>query len=301
MGKNNQNNNQKTTATTTSEPSSVVKPYLQRALTDAETLYKRGAPGYYPGQQVAPMSNYSSSSLNALAQRAAQGSPVTAAAQQQLTNTLGGQYLSAGNPYFANAVQGAIRPMVNNFTDQIMPGLDSNFSSAGRYGSGAHALASSDAASQLNSQIGDIASQMAYQNYGDERQNQIRGMLFAPEMAAQDYRDIAALQQAGQGFDQYNQAQINANMAKYGYNATKDMNYLQNYMGILNGYPGGTTGSVTQGPPAATSGGFGGAATGALGGAMTGAKLGAMMPTPIPGVGALGGAVIGGLGGLFGG
>lgn len=279
------------TTTTTNEPSSAVKPYLQRALTDAEALYKRGAPNYYPGQQVAPMSNYSKSSLNALAQRAAQGSPVTAAAQQQLTNTLGGQYLNAGNPYFANAVQGAIRPMVNNFTDQIMPGLDSNFSAAGRYGSGAHALASSDAASQLNSQIGDVSSQMAYQNYGDERQNQIRGMLFAPEMAAQDYRDIAALQQAGGGFDQYNQANINANMAKYDYNANKDMNYLQNYMGILNGYPGSS--STMKGPPAAaTSGGLGGAATGALGGAMAGAQFGP--------IGALGGGVIGGLGGYFG-
>ncbi len=328
MSKGSSDTNQKTVSI--SEPSSVVKPYLADAYKKAQAQYNQGAPGYYPGQLVAPMSNYTNAGWTSLAQRGAQGSPVTDSAKQQLMSTLNGSYLNSGNPYLQNAIQGAIRPMVNSFNDQVMPGLDSNFSEAGRYGSGAHALASSDAASQLENQIGDVSSQMAYQNYGDERQRQMQGMLFAPQMAAQDYIDINALQQAGQGYDQYNQQQIDANKAKYDYNATAQHQWLSDYIGMLNGYPGSST--TTKGPASGSSGGggLGGAATGALGGALTGAKLGsiipglgtgigaigggllgalggalagakigAMLPTPIPGLGALGGGLLGGLGGLF--
>lgn len=279
--------------TTTSEPWSGVKPYLTSAYDQAQTLYNRGAPAYYPGQTQAPMSAYSKNALDATAQRAAYGSDLTRAAQGQLTNTLNGTYLNAGNPYFQGAVQAATRPMINAFNDQIMPGLDSNFSSAGRYGSGAHALASADAGAQLTDQVGDVASQMAYQNYSDERQNQIRGMLFAPEMAQQDYNDLAMLGQAGQGYDQYNQSLINANIDKYNYNNTAQWNMLNDYIGLLNGATGGS--STTTAPRQATTSPL----TGALGGAMAGASLGSAVPGIGTGIGALGGAAIGGLGALF--
>lgn len=265
MGK---GNNNETKTVTKAEPWKPLQPYLTDALADAQTIYNRGAPKYYPGETVAPMSNYTKGSLNAMAQRAAAGSPVVRSAQQQLTNTLGGQYLSAGNPYFQGALGAAIRPMINTFTDQVMPGLDSNFSGAGRYGSGAHALASSDAANQLASQVGDVASQMAYQNYGDERQNQLRAMLFAPEMAAQDYKDISMLGLAGQGYDQYNQAKIDAAKAKYDYQQNADMQWIQNYIGLLGGPPPPTQTNTAKTPapsPWATVAGVGLQAASALG------------------------------------
>ena len=293
MGKDNNNDNVK--QTTTNEPWSGVRPYLLGAYKDAQNIYKQGAPGYYPGQTMAPMSGYTQGSIDAMAQRAAAGSDLTRAAQGQLTDTLSGQYLQQGNPYLQNAITAATRPMINAFNDQVMPGLDSNFSAAGRYGSGAHALASSDAGAQLQSQIGDVASQMAYNNYSDERQNQMRGMLFAPELAQQDYRDIGMLGQAGSTVDQYNQNLINNDINKWNYIQNKDFNYLKDYLGVLNGAQGG---SMTQTIPN-QSGGFGGAATGALGGALAGAQMGSIIPGIGTGIGALGGALIGGLGGWF--
>lgn len=255
MGK---GNNNETQTVTKAEPWKPLQPYLIGALGDAQNVYKKGAPSYYPGQTVAPMSGYSSASLNAMAQRAASGSPLMKSAQDELNKTISGQYLSAGNPYFQQAVDAAARPIREAFAGEVMPGIDSNFSAAGRYGSGMQQEAYNDANTALGRQISDMASQMAYQNYAAERDNQMRGMLFAPEMANQDYRDISMLGLAGAGFDEYNQQQIDADKARYDYNANKDMQWLQNYIGLLGGPPPPTSTNQTKTPTPSTLATIGG-------------------------------------------
>jgi hypothetical protein len=276
------------------EPWSQLKPYLTGAYDDAQQEYQQGAPQYYGGNTVAPMSGYTKGALDSMAQRASQGSPLVTAAQGQLTDTLSGDYLNAdSNPYFQNAVNAAIRPVTQQYNEQVMPGLNSDFSMAGRYGGGAHQLAAADASGQYMNTIGDMSSQMAYQNYGDERQRQIQGMLFAPELANQDYRDIGMLGQAGAGYDQYNQALINANREKWDYGQTADMQHIANYLGLLNGspYQTQTTKAPTQGSNAVTGG---------IGGALTGASLGSSFGPFGTGVGALLGGGAGILGSIFG-
>lgn len=275
---------------TTTEPWSGVQPFLKSAYRDAEDAYQQGAPQYYGGNTVAPMSGYTKGALDSMAQRAQQGSPLVQAAQGQLTNTLSGQYLDAGNPYFQNAVNAAIRPVTQQYNDVIMPGLNSDFAMAGRYGSGSHQLASADTSNQYMNTIGDISSQMAYQNYGDERQRQIQGMLFAPELANQDYRDISMLGQAGAGYDRYNQALIDADKAKWDYGQTADMQHIANYLGLLNDNPYSASTSTQPGPNAVT---------GTLGGALTGAGIGSAFGPVGTGVGALLGGGAGILGSIF--
>lgn len=248
MGK---GSNDKATTTNKVEPWAPIKPYLMGAAKDAKDLYGQGAPSYYPGQTVAPMSNYSRQGLDALAQRGAYGSDLSRAAQSQLTNTINGDYLNS-NPYLQGAIDTAVRPVTDAFTSSVMPGIDSNFSAAGRYGSGLQGAAYNDANALLGRQIGDISTNMSYQNYGDERQRQMQAMLFAPEMAAQDYKDILALQDAGRGYDDYNQSLIGADMAEYDYNQNADYNWLSNYVGLLGGFPGNSSTEVSKTPRPST-------------------------------------------------
>ena len=145
--------NDKTTQT--NEPWSGVKPYLLDAYKQATALYNQGAPKYYPGRQTAPLSRYSKDSLDSMAQRAAYGSNVTRAAQGQVTDTINGKYLNS-NPYLDQAINTAVRPITTAFSDQVMPGIDSSFSSAGRYGSGLQGQAYNDANTTLAQQIGDV-------------------------------------------------------------------------------------------------------------------------------------------------
>lgn len=279
---------------TTTEPWSGVKPYLLSGYQDAQDLYNKGAPSYYPGQTTAPMSSYTQNALDATAQRAAYGSDVNRAAQGQITGTANGDYLNS-NSYLQGAINAAVQPITNAFSSEVMPGIDSNFSSAGRYGSGLQGQAYSDAEQNLAQQIGNVSSQMAYQNYGDERQRQMQASALAPSAAQTDYTDLGMLGQAGQGYDQYNQNLINADIQKYNYNNNAQWNFLNDYIGLLNGATGGSSTTTGQ-QPGSTAGG---AITGALGGAMGGAYLGSIIPGLGTGLGALGGGLLGGLGGLF--
>lgn len=282
-----------TTTRNISEPWSGVQPFLKNAYGDAEGIYQQGAPGYYSGNLIAPQSANTQTALQNLGQRGAAGSDLTRAAQGQLQDTLSGTYLNGETPGFQGALNAATRPIIDNYTKTIMPGMDSNFSSAGRYGSGAHAMASGDAAGGLMDALGDTTSRMVYQNYGDERNRQIQGMLFAPELAAQDYKDIAAQGQAGQAQDAYQQSLIDAELAKYNYNSNKDFNWAQQYINMLNG--AGNPSSTTISPQASPN-----PFTGALGGAGVGAQIGSIIPGVGTGIGALAGGGLGLLSSIFG-
>ena len=279
-----------TTTRSTAEPWSGVAPYLKAGFGDANDLYKQGAPDYYPDQTVAPLSGYTQGALDWQAQRAAAGSPLMNAGQQELTNTLSGQYLDQGNPYLQGAVDKATKPIIQQYQDVVMPGLDSTFSSAGRYGSGIHQDAAAKGYEGMMNAVGDTAGQMAYQNYGDERTNQMRGMMFAPQMAQSDYQDINQLGAAGSSIDAYNQQLINSDIQKFNYEQNAPQQWLSNYMGTLGLAPWGSTGTQTQPSPNIF--------TSAAGGALGGAALGSAFPGIGTAAGAIGGGIFGLLGGL---
>jgi hypothetical protein len=123
-----------TRTVTTAEPWSGVKKPLEGGIKDATSLYNQGAPDYYPNNTVAPMSGYTQGALDWQAQRAMAGSPLTQAGQGELTKTLSGGYLN-NNPHLQGAINSAIRPITEQYQNTIMPGIQSAFSEAGRYGS----------------------------------------------------------------------------------------------------------------------------------------------------------------------
>jgi hypothetical protein len=80
----------------------------------------------------------------------------------------GGGFLS-GSPYLEGLIQRATRPIAQQFTEQTLPGIASQFSGAGRYGSGAMARATGQAQEGASRAIGDIATNIAAQDYARER------------------------------------------------------------------------------------------------------------------------------------
>lgn len=241
MGKG-QNNQQSQKQVTKADPWAPIQPYLKQGFGDLSNQYGQGAPGYFPGNTVAGMSGYSRDSLNAMADRARGGNPLMGQAQGEVGKMLSGAYLDPNNnPGFQGALSAAVRPITQAFSNEVMPGIDSSFSSAGRYGSGMQGQAYSDANQDLARGIGDVSSNMAFNNYGMERGNMMSALGMAPGFAANDYKDISMLGLAGQGMEGYDQQQIDAEKARYDYNANKDMAWLQNYIGTLGGAPPPTT------------------------------------------------------------
>lgn len=241
--------NNKTKTVNTADPWKPIQPYLKGAFGDAEQFYQEGAPGFFPGQTVADQSAFTTQAYQDMARRAMEGNPLMGQAGGEVGKILSGAYLDPNNnPAFQGALSAAIRPITDAYRNEVMPGIDSSFSSAGRYGSGAQTQAYSDANQDLSRSIGDVSSNMAFNNYGMERGNMVNALGMAPGFAADDWKNISMLGLAGQGIDDYNQRLIDAERERYNYEANADMNWLGNYIGLLGGAPPPTTTSTTKAP-----------------------------------------------------
>jgi hypothetical protein len=210
----------KTTSVEKSEPWKEQVPYLKEIFGQASALYHSDKPKYFPGSTVAGFSPETEAALLAQASRARRGSPLTAAARGQLQDVLRGNYLGQGNPYFAQ--------MAQRIADTVTPQVNSQFAAAGRYGSGAQSGALGQA---LAGEIGSLA----YQNYADERANQLRASELAPDVAQQDYADIDRLAAVGAQRDQKAQAQLDDRINRFNFAQQLPFNKLAQYQDLISG------------------------------------------------------------------
>jgi hypothetical protein len=209
-----------TTTQGSSAPWEVQQPFLQSGFTQAQNLANQGPFQYHGG--LADIDPRMSQALNMQTARAANGSPVMQGADNLATNTLNGNYLSAGNPYFSG--------MMDTLGKSIAPQVQGYFTNSRGYGDGNGA-----APQAFASAMADAGSKLAYQNYSDERGNQLKTSLLAPSLANQDYTDISQLygagaQQRGLGQQYIDESNKAANFAQA---APWDMlgKYLQSVQG----------------------------------------------------------------------
>lgn len=229
------------TSTTSIDPA--VQPYLTYGLGEAQRLYETGGPQYYPGQTYVAPSTTTQTGLQALEQRAMAGNPLLAQAQQQLGQTIGGQYLG-GNPF----LQGAFAPaaqMATTAFNKAIGDISSQASKAGRYGSGAMERLQGSAANQLAQQLSNTAGTLAYQNWADERARQQAATMAAPGMSAADYQDIQNLLAAGQAREGYTGQQTQADIARFNFLQNQPYQNLQNYLSMVYGTPMGKVSTQT--------------------------------------------------------
>jgi hypothetical protein len=238
--------------TTSTQIDPTIQPFLSYGLGEAQRLYQAGGPQYYPGQTYVSPSQTTQTGLQALENRAMQGSPLIGQAQQQLQGTIGGNYLS-GNPFF----QGAFAPAAQAATQQFQTAIGdigSAASRAGRYGSGAMGTLQDRASGQLAQQLSNTAGQLAYQNYADERARQQAATLAAPAMAQADYQDIQNLLAAGQAREGYTGQQLQSDIARFNFGQQQPQQNLATFLSSVYGNPMATLRSTTQTGAADTSG-----------------------------------------------
>lgn len=279
--------------TQTVEPWAEAKPFLTYGMQQARNLYdNNGGFNYYPGQTVVGFDPATQASLDRTQQRAMSGSPVTRNAQGLIDRTVQGQFLNA-NPYLDGAIDTASRGLVRNFNQAVVPGLNASFSRAGRYGSGAQASAFGAASSDLATQLGDISGRMAYQNFGDERSRMQQAAAMAPQLAAQDYVDLAQLGQVGAAREEQAQRELNDRISRWDNQNNKERQALDEYLQRIGMSSNGFQTSVTT-QPGVRQNRLAGAIGGGLGAAGLAGQLG-LMSSPwgwgLMAAGALGGAL----------
>lgn len=215
------------TVTQKSEPWTEQKPYLKDIFGQAQKLYRQDGPDYYGSSTVSPMTGGQVDALTAIQSLALAGGTSAANANiANLTDTLNGTYLNAGNPAFS--------AMADRVAAEVMPRVSAGFNNAGRADSG---LAARAAASGL----GDALGSLAYQNYGDERSNMIKAAAIAPTADQGVFSALNAGAQAGGAFQSQSQNELNDLVNRWNYEQNLPWNKLGNYSQMVQGNYGGTT------------------------------------------------------------
>ena len=153
----------------------------------------------YGGQMVAGLMPEQEAALQMQATRATQGSPLMAAGQGLLQNTMQGQFLGQGNPY----LQGIINDTTRDVTGQVQKSI------------GMNSFGGSVNQEMLTKNLAQAQNALRYQNYGDERSRQMQALGMAPTYAANDFADAQQLFQAGAVRQGLNQQVADANRGEF--------------------------------------------------------------------------------------
>lgn len=301
------------TTTQTSSVDPALLPYLTQGLQRAQSLFLTGQqPEFFPGQTyVSP----SAATTEAIAQQEAiarQQSPVLQQAQQAYTSSLGqvGQTAAGGflnaNPYQQAMMEAATRPLTQQFSQAVLPGISSLYSRSGRLGSGAMERALGTATEAYGRSLGDITANIAGTQYQQERGLQQQAQLAqaqlagaAPSFYSQQFLPSQTLAQVGAQQEAIAAQPLQEQLARYQFGQQLPYQQLQGYLSSVYGTPLGSYGTQTTNAPTyqnRSAGILGGGLAGGLGGYALGQATG------IGGLyGGLGGAALGGLlgAGLF--
>jgi hypothetical protein len=300
-----------------------MQPYMQSYLGSAQNLYNNNTPRYFQGDQVADLNGMQGRGINALFGAGNRGFSFDPQSTGLLNRTMKGDFLRS-NPLFGQLQQEASGKYLNSnpYLDSIyksnlnssLDDIQARFAGSGRSGgSGYMGNAMGEAA-------GRVTDQVFGQNYENERnrQQQAQGLLNSIYGQERNFQNAAigesglrsnqnwlndmqgynAMLQAGGLRQQQNQAEIDANKAKFDWQQNLPYWKLNQYGNALGMGTQAGTNTTTTGPGANKMGN-------ALGMGMMGAGLGASIPGWGAGAGtmlgpagwALGG--LGLLGGLF--
>lgn len=287
---------QKTTTTQTNDPWKPAQPYLKDLLGQASSQFAQGQE-YAPFATTVPFSNQTNTALQGIEAKATQGSPLAGQAQSSLSDLLGGtgnygNLASTARGDFLNA-NPYLNAMFSSAKGNVQDAVNSQFSQAGRTGSGSHE-------GVLASRLGDLATNIYGQNYAQERQNQLgaqgtlgnlalSGIGQLPGVQEAQYSDLNKLGQVGAAYEGQAQTQLQDALNRWNFQQETPWTNLQRYAQILGGIGGaGGTQTATSSQPNNTLGqllgvgaGIAGLATGnpflAMGG--LGAATGGSGPT----------------------
>jgi len=238
----------------------IIGPYLAEALGRARQIFLQGPqPTLYPGQMYVSPSEQTLSALKQQEDIARAASPALQAAQQAYGTSLGGLQQTAlgdflsGSPYQQQMIQAATRPLTQQFTETVIPGISSQFSRAGRYGSGAMERALGTASESFGRALGDVTSNIVGQDYARERgfQQQALGALgtaaqLAPQFYAQQFLPSQTLAQVGAQREAIAAQPLQEAIQRYQYQQQLPYAQLSGYLSSIYGSPLGSLGQQPQ-------------------------------------------------------
>ena len=301
------------TVSTTSSIDPGILPYITTGLERAKTLFLGDQqPSMYPGQTYVSPSEETLTALQQQQNIAQQQSPTLQAAQNAFMQSYGGLGATAaggflqGNPYQQQMVEATARPLMQQYSNQVLPGIASLYSKSGRYGSGAMANALGQATEQYGRALGDVSTNIVGNQYEQERARQQQAMMgltnlaqAAPSIYGQQYLPSQQLAQVGAQRESIASQPLQEAMSRYSFQQQLPYQQLSGYLSSVYGSPTASYGTTSQNMSTNPT-------VGAIGGALSGGLLGMGLNSAFPQLsssmgsyaapllGALGGGLLGG-------
>jgi len=274
---------------TTSQIDPALRPFLTQGLERARELFLTGPqPTFFPGQTYVTPSEATTEAISQQEALARAQSPSLQAAQQayqaslgQIGQTAAGGFLQ-GSPYQQAMLQAATRPLTQQFGEQVLPGISSLYSRAGRYGSGAMERALGGATEAYGRALGDVSANIVGQDYARERGLQQQAQMgqaalaqLAPSFYQQQFLPSQTLAQVGAAREAIAAQPLQEQMARFQFGQQQPIQSLMSYLSSVYGTPLAREGQqITQLPENRLMGGIAGAGLGYLGGQGLGYFLG---------------------------
>lgn len=235
-------------STTNVEPWAEQKGYLTGGFEQAQKIFDRGAPRYYPGETLAGFDPAQKFAQERTIQYAAgpRADLQQRAAETSLVQGLSGQIdPNAYNP-MVNALTSNV---IGNLQKDVLPGIRQQ---QVMYQPGG----SSRAALQQNQAVTDAVTRgmtkpiadMYTNAYNQAQQRAVQSGSLYPSIMGAPLAMNAAIGNIGAQRRAMTQAAIDRDMARYEYEANAPQNALRNYMAMVSGDYGSTTTATTPGP-----------------------------------------------------
>ena len=229
-----------------------LSPYLQMGLQRAQQLFFGAQPQMFQGQTYVSPSAQTEQALAQQEALATGAQPALQAAQQAYQSSLGqiGQTAAGGflqgNPYQQAMLAAATRPLTQQYGEQIVPGIASLYSRAGRYGSGAMERALGGATEAYGRALGDVSANIVGQDYARERGLQQQAQLSqaalaqaAPSFFQMGFLPSQALAQVGAAREQIAAQPLQEAMQRYQYSQQQPYEALRGFLSSVYGTPMG--------------------------------------------------------------
>lgn len=166
------------TSTTTQNIPDELKPLATQYTSDAIELSNQPYTPY-TDKRYTDFNSAQNTGLGMVQNRATNGSATVNNAEQNLNQMIGG----GANPY--------LDQMYGRAAEKVTDSVNSNFSAAGRYGSGAQT-------DVLSQNLGDLAGQMYGGAYENDQARRMSAIGMAPQFGDLAYKDASQMLNAGQ-------------------------------------------------------------------------------------------------------
>lgn len=221
-----------TTQTVPQELKGAATAYSNLATNLANTPYQA-----YTGQGVAGLNNYQQQAIDQIQNRASNGSPILDTANSTLTGLLGDNT----NPYLDQQVANAQKSVTDAYNNVQRPAQITAAVNSGSFGNSGLEQAQRYDDSQLQQNLGNIATSMYGNAYNTNQANKLSALGMAQSYGNQDYTDAGQLLNAGTTAYNNTQDQNDFQYQQYQNQQNYPLQQLSALSGVISGSAGQTT------------------------------------------------------------